>query len=462
MKQVADIGLIGLAVMGQNLVSNLLDKGFATVVFNRTVEKVAAFKKSEPRCIAASSVKEFVLALKRPRKILLMVQAGQAVDDFIAQLLPYLEAGDVIIDGGNSLFTDSDRRAGQLAEKGLYFVGMGISGGEEGARHGPSLMPGGHAKAWPLIEPIFSKIAAQYKGEPCCAWVGDGGSGHYVKMVHNGIEYGDMQLICEIYHLLTKGLGLRAQEAAQLFAEWNEGPLKSFLVEITAKILRAVDVDGLPLVEKILDVAGQKGTGKWTGISSLELGSCVSLITEAVYARCLSSQKAERLVASQILPGPQAAFKVRGASLSQALLASKIISYAQGFALLTQAASEYKWTLNYSGIARLWREGCIIRSAFLDDIATAYENAGDLKNLMLDPHFSSTLQACQAGWRETVIEAIRCGLPTPCLSTALAYYDGYRSAQLPANLLQAQRDFFGAHTFERTDAPRGQFFHHKW
>ncbi len=470
MKEQADIGLIGLAVMGQNLVLNMNDHGYSVSVFNRTVSKVDAFLKGaaagRKTIIGAHSVEELVASLKRPRKIMLMVKAGAVVDSFIEMLLPHLEAGDLIIDGGNSHFPDTIRRSKYLAEKGLLYIGSGISGGEEGARNGPSIMPGGNPKAWPLVKEIFQAIAAKTDGEPCCEWVGEDGAGHYVKMVHNGIEYGDMQLICEAYHLMKSGLGAGDEELHETFAQWNRGELDSYLIEITADILKFKDRDGNALVEKILDTAGQKGTGKWTGISALDLGMPVTLIGEAVFARCLSALKDERIAASKILTGPRPAYSGDRKSfiedVRQALLASKVISYAQGYMLMREAAREYKWNLNRGGIALMWRGGCIIRSVFLGKIKNAFDRNPNLENLLLDDYFRDVITRSQAAWRRTVMRAVEMGIPVPAFSTALSFFDGYRSERLPANLLQAQRDYFGAHTYERIDRPRGQFFHTNW
>ncbi|NGX43377.1 MAG: 6-phosphogluconate dehydrogenase, decarboxylating [Chlamydiae bacterium] len=466
----ADIGLIGLAVMGQNLVLNMNDHGYTVAVFNRTVLKVDDFLEGPAKgtkVMGAHSLQEFVSKLKRPRKVMLMVKAGKPVDQFIEMLLPHLEEGDLIIDGGNSHFDDSTRRTRFLKEKGIIFIGTGISGGEEGARHGPSIMPGGNPEGWPLIKEIFQSIAAKVDtGEPCCDWVGEEGAGHFVKMVHNGIEYGDMQLICEAYHLMKTALGLEAEQLHEVFKKWNEGELDSYLIEITSHIFANKDSDGAPLVEKILDVAGQKGTGKWTGINALELGIPVTLIAEAVFARFLSAMKEERVEASKLLKGPEG--KIDGNSedfidhIRGALYASKIISYTQGFMLMRQAAEEFGWNLNYGGVALMWREGCIIRSRFLGKIKEAYDKNSDLKNLLLDEYFSGEVDRNQSGWRKVVAKAAEVGIPTPCFSTALAFYDGYRTARLPANLLQAQRDYFGAHTYERVDKPRGEFFHTNW
>jgi len=470
MRETADIGLIGLAVMGQNLVLNMDDHGFTVAVYNRTVSRVDEFLAREAqgtRVRGARSVEELIAQLKRPRRVMLLVKAGPPVDEFIARLAPHLEPGDVVIDGGNSNYQDSIRRTAELEAKGLLFVGTGVSGGEEGARHGPSLMPGGSAAAWPHIRPIFQAVAAKVDGgTPCCDWVGENGAGHYVKMVHNGIEYGDMQLIGEAYHLLTEGLELDPAEAGAVFAEWNRGPLESYLVEITADILAHRDEDGAPLVDRILDAAGQKGTGKWTVSSALDLGMPVSLIGEAVFARCLSAQKAERVTAAALLGGPSPRLPGERASLveavRQALYASKIVSYAQGYMLLREAAREHRWRLNYGGIALMWRGGCIIRSRFLGKIKEAFDRQADLANLLLDPFFREVVAECQPGWRRVVSQAALAGIPVPARGSALAFYDGYRQARLPANLLQAQRDYFGAHTYERVDRPRGQFFHTNW
>jgi len=465
-----DIGLIGLAVMGQNLALNMNDHGFKVAVFNRTVSRVDEFLANEAAgtgIVGAHSLEELVGLLKRPRRVMLMVKAGETVDRVIESLLPHLEPGDVIIDGGNSHFPDTDRRTRELAAKGILFIGTGISGGEEGARHGPSIMPGGNPAAWPLVKEIFQAIAAKVDdGTPCCDWVGENGAGHYVKMVHNGIEYGDMQLICEAYQLLRDGLGMSADELHQVFAEWNRGELDSYLIDITSRILAKKDEDGSPLVDKILDAAGQKGTGKWTSISALDLGIPVTLIAEAVFARALSALKDERVAASAVLSGPDAPVRPdRGSfveDVRRALYASKIVSYAQGYMLLREAAREYGWKLNFGGIALLWRGGCIIRSRFLGKIKEAFDKNPDLPNLLLDDFFSSVVREYQPAWRRAVVRAIEQGIPTPAFSAALAFYDGYRSARLPANLLQAQRDFFGAHTYERVDRPRGEFFHTDW
>jgi 6-phosphogluconate dehydrogenase len=472
MTQQADIGLIGLAVMGQNLVLNMTDHGFKVAVYNRSREKTDEFLAAEPdneNLLGCFSIEELISSLAAPRKIMLMVKAGEVVDLFIEQLLPYLDEGDIIIDGGNSLYTDSQRRTDYLAEKGIQFIGTGVSGGEEGARYGPSIMPGGNSAAWSAVKPIFQAIAAKADDAPCCDWVGDGGAGHYVKMVHNGIEYGDMQLIAESYHLMRYGLGLSADECQTVFAEWNTGLLDSYLIEITAEILKFKDEDGAPLVDKILDAAGQKGTGKWTGISSLELGIPVTLITESVYSRCLSALKDERIKAQahfgEIPPTPAMSEQEEAEMLQaihDALYASKIISYAQGYMLMREAAKEFSWQLNYGGIALMWRGGCIIRSTFLGEIKNAYEANPELSNLLLADFFSNALQKSAANWRKAVIFAIQRQIPTPALSSALTFFDGYKSATLPANMIQAQRDYFGAHTYERIDAPRGTFFHTDW
>ncbi len=470
MEPKADIALIGLAVMGQNLILNMADHGYTVVAFNRTVSKVDDFlkeaAKGHSRVIGAHSIEEVAGLLKRPRKIMLMVKAGKAVDDFIELLLPHLEPGDLLIDGGNSHFPDTIRRTKYLESKGLLYVGTGVSGGEEGARHGPSMMPGGSPQAWPLIKDIFQAICARTPtGEPCCDWMGEDGAGHYVKMTHNGIEYGDMQLICEAYQLMKEGLGMSNQEMHDVFTEWNKGELDSYLIEITRDILAYKD-DGEYVVDKILDTAGQKGTGKWTSVSSLDLGMPVTLIGEAVYARCLSAMKDERVEASKILSGTRT--KIDGdkkafvEDIRQALLASKIVSYAQGFMLLREAAKEYHWNLNYGGIAMVWRAGCIIRSAFLGKIKEAFTRNPNLTNLLLDDYFRGVIDRCQNSWRHAVARAVEAGVPVPAFTTALSFFDGYRSARLPANLLQAQRDYFGAHTYERVDKPRGQFFHTNW
>ena len=467
----ADVGLIGLAVMGQNLVLNMNDRGYTVAVYNRTTSKVDAFLEDaaagRDTIIGTHSVEDFVSSLKRPRRIILMVKAGDVVDKFIDTLLPHLEKGDIVMDGGNSHFPDTNRRTRSLDEKGILFMGSGISGGEEGARHGPSIMPGGHPDAWPQMKEILQSIAARTPdGDPCCDWVGANGAGHYVKMVHNGIEYGDMELIAEAYQLMKLGLGMTADEMHEVFAKWNETELDSFLIEITRDILAYRDEDGEPLVEKILDAAGQKGTGKWTGIDALQLGVPVTLIVEAVFARALSARKEERAAAAKVLSGPEPKFDGdRDAfveDIRRALLASKIISYTQGFMQMQEASSEYDWSINYGSVADMWRGGCIIRSAFLGDIKKAFDKNADLNSLLLDDFFRKLIDEGQAAWRRVVSQAAMMGIPTPAFSTALAFYDGYRSERLPANMIQAQRDYFGAHTYERVDRPRGEFFHTNW
>lgn len=464
----ADIGLIGLAVMGQNLILNMNDHGHVVCAFNRTTEKVDEFLKKEAKgtkVIGAHSLEELVSKLKTPRRIVLLVKAGQAVDDFINKLAPLLTKGDILIDGGNSEYQDSERRCEALKAKGILFVGSGVSGGEEGARYGPSLMPGGNKEAWPHIKEIFQGIAAKADGEPCCDWVGDGGSGHFVKMVHNGIEYGDMQLIGEAYHLIKDATGMSHDDMSKVFEEWNKGVLDSFLIEITSNILKYKDTDGEPLVTKIRDAAGQKGTGKWTAISALQHGIPVTLIGEAVFARCLSSLKDQRVEASKILKGPNGKYEGQASDfvehVRKALYASKIVSYAQGFMLLRSAAQEYKWSLNYGAIALMWRGGCIIRSAFLGNIKAAFDKNPELSCLLLDSFFVDAIQDCQASWRLVVASAAQLGIPVPAFSTALAFYDGFRAEKLPANLIQAQRDYFGAHTYERLSEP-GKFVHTNW
>jgi 6-phosphogluconate dehydrogenase len=470
-QQNGDIALIGLAVMGQNLILNMADQGYTVVAYNRTTSKVDDFLNGAARgnahVVGAHSIEELVASLTRPRKIMLMVKAGAAVDEFIEALLPHLSAGDVVIDGGNSHFPDSARRCTYLAAKGILFVGAGVSGGEEGARRGPSIMPGGNPAAWPIVKDIFQAISAKTPdGSPCCEWVGEGGAGHYVKMTHNGIEYGDMQLTCEAYHLMRDGLGMSAGQMSEAFTRWNKTELDSYLVEITADILARADDDGSPLVDKILDAAGQKGTGKWTSVSSLDLGVPVTLIAEAVYARCLSALKDDRVAASTVLTGPTPHIPGARATIvediRQALLASKIVSYAQGYMLMRQAARENGWNLNYGGIAMMWRGGCIIRSVLLGRIKEAFDRSPDLANLLVDDYFRGLVDACQTSWRKVVARAAVAGIPVPAFSTALSFYDGYRCARLPANLLQAQRDYFGAHTYERIDRPRGEFFHTNW
>lgn len=468
----ADIGLIGLAVMGQNLVLNMNDHGYTVAVYNRTTSKVDEFLAGPAKgtkVIGTHDIKEFISKLKRPRRVMLMVKAGAPVDEFIDHLLPFLEKGDIIIDGGNSHFPDTNRRCQMLKSKGLYFIGTGISGGEEGARHGPSIMPGGHVEAWPHVKKIFQDIAAKVEsGEPCCDWVGDEGAGHYVKMVHNGIEYGDIQLICEVYALLKNLLKCTGEEIADIFANWNKRELDSYLIEIAAQVFRTKDTDGKLLLDKILDVAGQKGTGKWTVMNAVDLGLPVTLISESVFARCLSALKDERVQASKFLSGPPE----RPVQMEQkreaiedifwALYASKIISYTQGYMLMRDAAKEYKWKLNNGGIALMWRGGCIIRSKFLGNIKQAFDKNPNLSSLLLDDFFKGEIAKCQKGWRNVIAASAIHGIPTPCLSTALSFYDGYRTANSSANLIQALRDYFGAHTYERVDKPRGQFFHTNW
>ena len=470
MEPKADIALIGLAVMGQNLVLNMNDHGFTVVVYNRTVAKVDEFLAKEARgtnVLGAHSIEELAAQLKCPRRVMMLVKAGAAVDEFIEQLLPHLEPGDIIIDGGNSLYQDTIRRTKYVESKGLLYVGTGVSGGEEGARRGPSIMPGGSPAAWPHVKEIFQSVSAKVDGgAPCCDWVGENGSGHYVKMVHNGIEYGDMQLICEAYQLMKDGLGMTADEMHPVFAEWNKGDLDSYLIEITRDILAFKDTDGQPLVDKILDKAGQKGTGKWTVISSQDLGIPITLMAEAVYSRCISALKDERVAAAKKLKGPKSKISGDRAKLveqiRQALYASKIVSYAQGYMLMRAAAAENKWNLNYGGIALMWRGGCIIRSRFLGKIKEAFDANPKLTNLLLDKFFKKAIKDSQRAWRNVVALAAKKGIPTPAFSTALNFYDAYRCERLPANLLQAQRDYFGAHTYERVDKPRGEFFHTNW
>ena len=471
MKPVSDIGLIGLAVMGENLVLNMESKGFHVSVFNRTVEKVEKFMEGRGKgknIYGARSLEDFVSSLKSPRKVFLMVKAGQAVDDFIDKLIPLLDKGDIIIDGGNTHFPDTTRRTAYVESKGLLYVGTGVSGGEEGALNGPSMMPGGSPAAWPYVKPIFQGICAKVAdGTPCCDWVGEGGAGHFVKMVHNGIEYGDIQLICECYQIMKDILGMTNEEMHEVFAEWNKGDLDSYLIEITRDILAKKDEDGKYVLDYILDTAGQKGTGKWTAVAALDAGVPLTLIGEAVFARCLSAQKEERVAASKILQGPSPV-KFTGdrkaflEDLRKALFAAKVVSYAQGYTLMRAAAKEYGWNLNYGGIALMWRGGCIIRSVFLGKIKEAFDKNPDIANILLDPYFCDKLAEAQQGWRNVLGQAIVNGVPAPTLSAALEYYDGYRCGRLPANLLQAQRDYFGAHTYERTDRPRGEFFHTNW
>jgi 6-phosphogluconate dehydrogenase len=457
--------------MGQNLVLNMTDHGFKVAVFNRTTSKVDEFVANEAKGTpveGAHSIAELCAKLKRPRRVMIMVKAGDVVDQTIDQIVPHLEKGDIIIDGGNSLFTDSNRRTKDLAEKGILFIGTGVSGGEEGARFGPSIMPGGNPAAWPHVKDIFQSIAAKVEdGTPCCDWVGEEGAGHYVKMVHNGIEYGDIQLICEAYQLLKDGLGYTPDQLAEVFAEWNKGELDSYLIEITATIFEKKDEDGQPLIDKILDTAGQKGTGKWTAISALDLGQPVTLIGESVFARCLSALKEERVNASRVLEGPKKVLTISEEKefiedVRRALYCSKMVSYAQGYMLLRAIEKDQNWNLNMGGIALMWRGGCIIRSVFLGNIKAAFDKNPSLENLLLDDFFSNALNRYGWSWRKAVIHAIEIGVPMPAFSTALAFYDGFRTERLPANLLQAQRDFFGAHTYERVDKPRGEFFHTNW
>ena len=471
MKAVSDIGLVGLAVMGENLALNMESKGFHVSVYNRTVEKVDHFMEGRGKGLnfyGAHSLEDFVESLKSPRKVFLMVKAGKPVDDFIEKLIPLLDKGDIIIDGGNTHFPDTARRTEYVESKGLLYIGTGVSGGEEGALKGPSMMPGGSPAAWPYVKPIFQGISAKVAdGTPCCDWVGQGGAGHFVKMVHNGIEYGDIQLICECYQIMKDILGMTNEEMHQTFAEWNKGDLDSYLIEITRDILAKKDEDGKYVLDYILDTAGQKGTGKWTAISALDLGEPLTLISESVYARCLSALKEERVEASKILDGPRPV-KFTGdreaflEDLRRALFASKVLSYAQGYSLMRAAAKEYGWDLNYGGIALLWRGGCIIRSVFLGKIKEAFDNNPMIANILLDPYFKEKLSDAQKGWRNVIAHAVVNGVPPPCMTAALEYYDGYRTERLPANLLQAQRDYFGAHTYERTDRQRGEFFHTNW
>jgi len=466
----SDIGVIGLAVMGENLVLNMASKGFTVSVFNRTTGRVTEFVEGRAKgksIVGAWSLEELVSQLEKPRKVMMMVKAGKPVDAFIDLLIPLLEPGDIIIDGGNSHFPDTIRRTAYVESKGLLYVGSGVSGGEEGALKGPSMMPGGSPAAWPFIKPIFQAICAKVEdGSPCCDWVGEDGAGHFVKMVHNGIEYGDMQLICEAYQLMRDVLGMTAPEMHEVFKKWNETELDSYLIEITRDILAYLDSDGQPIVDKILDTAGQKGTGKWTASTALDEGIPLTLIGEAVFSRCLSAMKDERVVAAEafakakpVYNGDRDTFVEQ---IRQALYASKIISYAQGYILMRAAAKTYNWNLNYGGIALMWRGGCIIRSVFLGRIKEAYDQNPELTNLLLDPYFKSTINGLLPAWRKVVAEAALQGVPAPALSSALSYFDGFTCEFLPANLLQAQRDYFGAHTYERLDAPRGQFFHTNW
>jgi 6-phosphogluconate dehydrogenase len=466
----ADIGLIGLAVMGENLILNMESKGFTVACFNRTVSKVDKFIEGRAKgknIIGCHSIEELAENLEKPRKVMMLVKAGRAVDDFIEKLLPALEDGDIIIDGGNSHFPDTIRRTQYVESKGKLYIGTGVSGGEEGALRGPSMMPGGSPKAWESVKPIFQAVCAKTPdGEPCCDWVGENGAGHFVKMTHNGIEYGDMQLICETYQMMKEALTMTNRQMHEVFAEWNKGELDSYLIEITRDILGYKDEDGNEVIDLILDTAGQKGTGKWTGIEALNLGQPLTLIAEAVFARCLSALKEKRLAASKVLSGPKSEFKGDQKAfvedLRQALYASKIVSYAQGYQLMRAAAEEHKWNLNYGGIALMWRGGCIIRSVFLGKIKEAFDRNPDLDNLLLDPFFKDAVEKAQPAWRRVVTTAVELGIPIPAMSSALSFYDGYRHERLPANLLQAQRDYFGAHTYERVDKPRGEFFHTNW
>ncbi len=466
----ADIGLIGLAVLGENLIMNMESKGFTVACYNRTVEKVDDFVNGRAKgknIIGCRSIRELADSLEKPRKVFCMVKAGSAVDAMIEQLLEVLEPGDIIIDGGNSHFPDTIRRTEYVESKGLLYVGTGVSGGEEGALKGPSMMPGGSPAAWPFVRPIFQSVCAKVEdGLPCCDWVGENGAGHFVKMVHNGIEYGDMQLICESYQLMRDLLKMSDDEMHEVFKAWNTTELDSYLIEITRDILAYKDTDGLPIVEKILDTAGQKGTGKWTGIAALDEGVPLTLIGEAVFARCLSAMKVDRVEASKAykreipaFTGDKAAFIE---SIRKALYASKIISYAQGYTLMRTAAKTYGWNLNYGGIALMWRGGCIIRSVFLGKIKEAYDKNPELSNLLLDPYFKETVEKLVPAWREVASAAVSYGIPAPTMTSALSYFDGYTTERLPANLLQAQRDYFGAHTYERLDAERGKFFHTNW
>jgi 6-phosphogluconate dehydrogenase len=486
----SEIGLIGLAVMGQNLALNIADHGFRISVYNRTTSKMEEFVAKHPETpgglVGEATLESFVQSLKRPRKVIILVQAGWATDKVIEGLVPLMEEGDIIIDGGNAKWTDTIRREKELTEKGLRFVGSGVSGGEEGARFGPSMMPGGAPEAWEHLKPVWEAVSAKVDpdtgkplegaepgkpvegGVPCTAYIGPDGAGHYVKMVHNGIEYGDMQMICEAYDLMKGVLGMSAPEMGEVFSEWNAGMLDSFLIEITADILKQSDPEtGQAFVDIVLDTAGQKGTGKWTSVNALDMGVPAPTVAEAVFARCLSAVKEERVAAESILKGPEG-FQLdidKGAfikAIHDALYCSKICSYAQGFQLMREAQKEYNWTLNFGEIAQIWRGGCIIRAAFLQKITEAYERDAGLANLLLDPYFNETIQAAQANWRTVVGVAAGAGISTPTFSSALSYYDGYRTARLPQNLLQAQRDYFGAHTYERTDKPRGEFFHVDW
>ena len=466
----SQIGLIGVGVMGENLVLNMESKGFTVTVFDIAKEKVEKFVKGRAKgknIIGCSSTQEFVNSLALPRKIMMMVPAGKAVDEIINSVIPFLDKGDILIDGGNTHFPDTTRRTKMLEVKGFLYIGTGVSGGEEGALLGPSIMPGGSPAAWESVKPIFQAIAAKVDGDvPCCDWIGEEGAGHFVKMVHNGIEYGDMQLICEVYDVMRNLLGMTPAEMYDVFNKWSQGELKSYLIEITRDILAVQDEDGSPLLNKILDKAGQKGTGKWAVITSLDVAVPLTLITESVFARVLSSMKDERIIASKLLAGPKPNFsgdrKILIDELGKALYAAKIISYTQGYQLMRAAAKEFGWKLNYGGIALMWRGGCIIRSVFLGKIKEAFDHEPNLSNLLLDPFFKEKISDAQQSLRNVIAEAIKNGIPTPALSSALAYYDGYRSENLPANLLQAQRDFFGAHQYERVDKPRGEYFHTNW
>jgi len=472
MNKVADIGLIGLAVMGKNLILNIESRGYCVSCFNRTVSKIDDFlanKAKNKNIIGSHSLEEFVSSIKRPRKVMIMVRAGKAVDSVIDALIPLLEEGDVIIDGGNSKYQDTIRREENLSNKGLLFVGAGVSGGEEGALHGPSIMPGGNSKAWAEIKEIFQAISAKVDGDvPCCKWMGSGGAGHFVKMVHNGIEYGDMQLICEAYHLMSSALKMSAEDIGKVFKEWNNGDLNSYLIEITSEILQKKDeVSGQTAIDVILDVAGQKGTGKWTSQAGFDLGVPIPQIAEAVFARCLSAIKDERIAASKLLKGPTINFdmaeqKAILEDLKQAVYVSKICSYAQGFQLLRAASGEFNWSLNYGNIASVWRGGCIIRAHFLNKIKVAYEKEHELPNILLNEYFREIVNVSQNSLRRIVKCAVDFGIPIPTLASALSYYDAYRCKKLPANLLQAQRDYFGAHMYERVDKPRGKYFHTDW
>lgn len=466
----SDIAIIGLAVMGENLALNIESRGYAVSVYNRTASRTDEFisgRGKDKRITACYTLEELAASLKKPRRVMLMIKAGQPVDDMIEALIPHLEQGDIIIDGGNSHFPDTSRRTEYVESKGLYYIGTGVSGGEEGALHGPSMMPGGSPAAWPRVKPILQAICAHTDaGEPCCDWVGEGGAGHFVKMVHNGIEYGDMQIICEAYHLMRDSLGMTAGEMHEIFLRFNETELKSYLIEITANILAYRDKDGKPLVDKILDAAGQKGTGKWISAAAMDEGVPLTLISEAVFARCLSERKDERVAASRLFAREVTAFTGNRrefvGKIRKALLASKIISYAQGYDLLRAAAAAYGWKLNYGAIAGIWRAGCIIRSVLLDRIKEAFERSPDLANIILDPYFKALIKELLPAWRDVAATAIRHGIPVPAMTSALSYFDGYTAALLPANLLQAQRDYFGGHMYQRLDAKRGKYFHTSW